>query len=68
MEQNSPCTASELAKYLGISIRTVKTYIKDINLLTDSKTILSSNKGYLINKQDGLTFLEKQHSLPQDYL
>lgn len=67
MEQHSPCAAAELAKLLDISVRTVKTYIKDINLMTDKKIIHSSNKGYLINKQDALSFLDKQHSLPQNY-
>ncbi|WP_440895748.1 BglG family transcription antiterminator [Amphibacillus sp. Q70] len=67
LEQQSSCTASELAKFLDISIRTVKTYIKDINLMTDKKIIHSSNKGYLINKQDALSFLGKQHSFPQNY-
>ncbi|WP_053367788.1 BglG family transcription antiterminator [Bacillus sp. FJAT-27245] len=67
MEQQSPCSASELAKLLDVSVRTVKTYTKDINMMTDNKIIHSFNKGYLINKQDALSLLAKQHSLPQNY-
>ncbi|GGE54911.1 transcriptional antiterminator [Pullulanibacillus camelliae] len=68
MEQQLPCPSSELAKLLDVSVRTVKTYIKDINMMTDKKIIHSFSKGYLINKQDALSFLDEDNSLPQNYL
>ncbi|CAH2715869.1 putative licABCH operon regulator [Neobacillus rhizosphaerae] len=67
LEQQSPCSAAELAKILEISVRTIKTYIKDINLMTDKKIIHSFSKGYLIDKQESLSLLDKQNSLPQNY-
>lgn len=67
MEKNAPCTAIQLAKFLNISIRTVKIYVKDINSMTNQKIIFSSHQGYTIIKQNNLSFLEEQLSLPQNY-
>ena len=50
MEKNAPCTAIQLAKFLNISIRTVKIYVKDINSMTNQK-IFSSRVYYHKTKQ-----------------
>ncbi|RRJ61696.1 transcription antiterminator [Paenibacillus oralis] len=67
LKQNKPVSASEVAHQLKISVRTVKTYIKNTNLLSDREVILSSNKGYLIDKTEARNLLLEQSSIPQFY-
>jgi lichenan operon transcriptional antiterminator len=67
VEMNSPCSASELAEILEVSVRTVKTYIKDINSSTEKIIVHSSYKGYLASKNDALLLLNRQNALPQNY-
>ncbi len=70
MNQEQPITAKELAGYLGVSIRTVKNYISDINGNKGS-IILSGFTGYEVNKQLAVQYLKNRKNLtmqvPQDY-
>ncbi|MDN4084531.1 BglG family transcription antiterminator [Paenibacillus polymyxa] len=67
MSQDTPSMASEIADHLKVSVRSVKTYIKNINLLSNEKVILSSNKGYLLDKKNAGKLLDDQNSIPQYY-
>ncbi|MGG4500550.1 BglG family transcription antiterminator [Paenibacillus polymyxa] len=67
MSQDTPSMASEIADHLKVSVRSVKTYIKNINLLSNEKVILSSNKGYLLDKKNAGKLLDDQNPIPQYY-
>lgn len=64
-EASTWVTASSLSDALGISKRTVKNYIKELNSSYQG-IILSSSKGYLINAEIGAKALqETRNSIPQ---
>lgn len=48
LQENSPCTAKNLAERLSISTRSIKNYVKEINAEFPN-TISSSQLGYTIN-------------------
>lgn len=48
LNNHSQATAASLSRYLGVSIRTVKNYVRQLNT-SYSNIILSSNKGYALN-------------------
>lgn len=67
INQDKPTMASDIADQLKVSVRTIKTYIKNINSLAHDKVILSSNKGYIIDKKCAGKLLHDQNSIPQYY-
>lgn len=65
LEQNGPITAGSIATSLGVSVRTVKSYIQDINLFHE-KCIQSNHTGYIINKALGAHILrDNEDHIPQ---
>lgn len=50
-QENRPITSTELANTLGVSIRSIKNYISDINYSYNKKIIISSRQGYSLNRQ-----------------
>ena len=64
-EKTRPCTASFLANELDVSPRSIKNYIQEINEQLP-QTVISSNRGYLLDKEKAITLLEKsESSIPQ---
>lgn len=60
-----PRTAATLADELGVSIRSIKNYVRDINKELPN-TISSSHKGYEINQEKALEFLsQSSNRIPQ---
>lgn len=49
LSPNRPTTSNKLAYHINVSVRTVKTRIKEINEIHEN-LILSTNKGYLLNQ------------------
>lgn len=71
LRQDHPVTAKELADFLNFSVRTVKSYISDINHDAKQTFILSSHKGYEANTAGAELYL-RQHkkqigNIPQNY-
>lgn len=49
-EKDRILSANELSETLNVSTRTIRNYIKRINNLQEDNVILSTNKGYFLNK------------------
>jgi lichenan operon transcriptional antiterminator len=60
--QDNWTTASQLSLKLNVSLRSIKNYISEIKE-TDSNLIISSGKGYKVNKPELQTFLKTTNSL-----
>jgi len=63
-------TAGKLAVVLGVSSRTIKTYIRDINRDMDCEVVSSSRDGYLVNREVVCRLLEMpsvQRGFPQNF-
>ncbi|MEG2974449.1 MAG: PTS sugar transporter subunit IIA, partial [Malacoplasma sp.] len=59
-------TCKELSGVLNVSIRSTKNYINEINILSKTKIVYSSNNGYTINKENANKLIkESKDSLPQ---
>ncbi len=63
---NQKVTADTLAKVLNLSVRTIKSYIAELNM-SYPHLISSSNRGYTINKKQASFLLHCDHDIPQDY-
>ena len=63
---NEKVTANILSKALNLSIRTIKSYIAELNMNYPS-LISSSNRGYVINKVKANSLLQYKDDIPQDY-
>lgn len=67
MYEDFPKTAQYFADAMGISPRSIKNYIKEINSF-QNYTISSSNRGYLLNKRMAENILtQNEDSIPQSY-
>ncbi len=65
VDKDAPVSASALAVTLGVSPRSVKTYVKDINDLYPT-AIKSDSSGYHIDRETGLEIInQKEGSIPQ---
>ena len=53
LENSGPVTSKHLSEMMGISSRTVKTYIAQINQEADAMVINGGNQGYTINRNVG---------------
>lgn len=63
---NEKVTANILSKALNLSIRTIKSYIAELNMNYPS-LIFSSNRGYVIDKVKANSLLQYKDDIPQDY-
>ena len=63
---NEKVTAHILSKALNLSIRTIKSYIAELNMNYPS-LISSSNRGYVIDKVKANSLLQYKDDIPQDY-
>ena len=63
---NEKVTANVLSKALNLSIRTIKSYIAELNMNYPS-LISSSNRGYVIDKVKANSLLQYKDDIPQDY-
>lgn len=63
---NEKITANILSKALNLSIRTIKSYIAELNMNYPS-LISSSNRGYIIDKVKANSLLQYKDDIPQDY-
>lgn len=64
---NEKVTANILSKALNLSIRTIKSYIAELNMNYPS-LISSSNRGYVIDKVKANSLLQYKDDIPQDYI
>ncbi|MCI8528058.1 MAG: BglG family transcription antiterminator [Lachnospiraceae bacterium] len=62
--ENNWITAGNLAIRLGLSIRTIKKYISEINEI-DCQLVFSSNKGYMVNSEVMEKYIGEQNVIPQ---
>lgn len=61
-------TSQQISSALSISVRSVKTYISQINDIAKAKVIISNKDGYTLNRSLAKTFLEKKaEEVPQEY-
>ena len=67
-QQTGPVTAADLAREMGVSLRSVKNYVSELNREEPSKVIISSRQGYRL--APGYQFLENgaAGAIPQTYL
>lgn len=66
--KNKRVTAAEIASVLNVSVRTVKSYIQQINTAANAKVIQSSNQGYMVNRYLANTIISKTEiPIPQSY-
>lgn len=63
---NEKVTANILSKALNLSIRTIKSYIAELNMNYPS-LISSSNRGYVIDKVKANSLLQYKDDIPQGY-
>lgn len=66
-KQSSAVTSNEIANALSISVRSVKSYISEINSLHNTKVIISSRNGYLLNKQSITLIKNDFKQVPQNF-
>lgn len=68
MKYNEPVSSAELARELKISVRSVKSYIQQINRNYDLKFIIPTKNGYILNKEYARVMLSESNSnIPQNY-
>ncbi|WP_446470535.1 BglG family transcription antiterminator [Xenorhabdus stockiae] len=67
MEQNNPTLAVKLSQVLNVSIRTVKSYVMEINESYRSKIIISSRSGYVLSSDSNLKLRQKLSDFPRTY-
>lgn len=68
LDHNQAVTSNDLANVLGISSRSVKNYVLEINLLSKGKVIGSSKNGYDIHVQAARELLsQEEQQLPQTW-
>lgn len=66
-KQTHPVKSLEIAKVLGVSVRTIKNYVSQINNTYNQKVILSSKNGYELNPyvSMGSEYFNKTNAIPQ---
>lgn len=69
IEQGDVVTSSQLANEMGVSSRSVKSYIAKINEFADVKVITSSKEGYRVNTSLAKVLLSKGNSdfIPENF-
>jgi lichenan operon transcriptional antiterminator len=70
LQQDTPVSSRILAEKMGVSIRTVKNYIYQLNRLGSVPVIHSSNLGYTIVPEEAAKLLatpQNENDLPQTF-
>ncbi len=68
LESNGPTTSRNLSQMIGISARSVKTHISQINEEAGATVINSGNQGYMINRNIAQSLLKKNETdIPQNF-
>lgn len=69
LQQESPVTAKELADKLDVSIRTIKSYVAQINASASSRVIYSGRMGYHADRPRAIQLIGQGHeqAIPQNY-
>lgn len=68
LENSGPVTSKHLSEMMGISSRTIKTYIAQINQEADAMVINGGNQGYTINRNAGQSLLNRnEDDIPQNF-
>lgn len=64
LRHDSATRSTDLAKEIGRSPRSIKSYVKQINESAGDLVIFSSKDGYLLNRKIALTLLDQQEGSP----
>lgn len=68
LDNPQTCTSKALAAALGISPRSIKNYVIEINLQSNEQIILSSKSGYTLNTQAAQKLLQQEvEQIPQTW-
>ncbi len=67
LNNSGPVTSRHLSQMMGISVRSVKTYISQINQEVGNNVIISGNQGYSINAKRVGGLLKKEDDIPQTF-
>ncbi|MBR4471732.1 MAG: PRD domain-containing protein [Erysipelotrichaceae bacterium] len=68
LDNSGPVTSKHLSQMLGISVRSVKTYISQINDEAQTGVIVSSAQGYTINRNINISqLIRKDKDIPQNF-
>lgn len=69
LQQGTPVTSKELASSLGVSVRTIKSYVSAINAAAPSQVIFSSSSGYHADRRLAVEMLKDldTDAIPQSY-
>ncbi|MFV0393259.1 MAG: BglG family transcription antiterminator [Coprobacillaceae bacterium] len=66
IDNNRAVTSKELAKELGVSVRSIKNYVNALNILANEWMIVSSNSGYVIHPHIAQKLMEDETTtIPQ---
>lgn len=66
-KNSKPIPCSQLASFLNVSTRTVINYVNDINSLYSEPAIISTPRGYIIDRAKASALLDKVNSIPDGY-
>lgn len=67
LNNSGPVTSRHLSQMMGISVRSVKTYISQINQEVGNNVIISGNQGYSINGKRVSGLLKNEDDIPQTF-
>ena len=67
LNNSGPVTSRHLSQMMGISVRSVKTYISQINQEVGNNVIVGGNQGYSINTKRVSGLLKKEDDIPQTF-
>ncbi len=67
LNNSGPVTSRHLSQMMGISVRSVKTYISQINQEVGNNVIVGGNQGYSINAKRVSGLLKKEDDIPQTF-
>ncbi len=67
LNNSGPVTSRHLSQMMGISVRSVKTYISQINQEVGNNVIISGNQGYSINGKRVSGLLKNVDDIPQTF-
>lgn len=67
-QQTGPVSAADLAIQMGVSLRSVKNYVSELNSSESSKVIVSSRQGYRLAPGYQAELSYQTENIPQTYL
>lgn len=68
LNHNGELTSTLLAKELGVTSRTIISYVSEINALSNKPVIVSSPTGYRVISENALLLLNEKQNHPQSYI